>query len=332
MAFQEARVLLSAVELGFFSELAQGPLDAEQLRERLGLHPRGAHDFFDALVALGLLERHDGRYANAPETACFLDPAKPTYIGGALERASTHLYHVWGGRTEALRTGRPQAPESRPGCDRWAERYRTPAGVQQVVRAMTGSSREAMQAIARKFSWDRYRTFIDIGTAEGDLPVQVALAHPHLTGGRSNPPPVQPAFEAYVAACGLSHRLRFYPGDFFTDPLPAADVLVLGSVLHNWNLDQRRLLLAKAYAALPAGGALIVKEALIDDERRQNAAALLASLHTLLNSPEGANFTAAECRAWMAAAGFRGLAVAQLAGPYAMVVGCKEPPTGTSCA
>src|SRR5947207_3167734 len=77
--FWGSKALLSAIELGVFSELAEGgPLDGKALRERLGLHERSATDFFDALVALGMIERADGRYANTPATELFLDRAKPS--------------------------------------------------------------------------------------------------------------------------------------------------------------------------------------------------------------------------------------------------------------
>src|SRR5215212_808717 len=96
LAFFGSKALLSAVELGLFTELADGPLDAEPLRQRLGLHPRASRDFFDALVALGMLERVDGCYRNTAETGLSLDRAKPSYAGGILEMANDRLYPFWG--------------------------------------------------------------------------------------------------------------------------------------------------------------------------------------------------------------------------------------------
>jgi hypothetical protein len=117
--------------------------------------------------------------------------------------------------------------------------------------------------------------------------------------------------------------LRFYPGDFFEDPLPAADVLVMGHILHDWDLHEKRLLLEKAYEALPEGGALIVYEALIDDERRENAFGLLMSLNMLIETPAGFDFTGEDCSSWMRDAGFRETYVEHLVGPDSMVVGIK---------
>jgi SAM-dependent methyltransferase len=179
------------------------------------------------------------------------------------------------------------------------------------------------QAIARQFPWSEYGTFIDIGAAQGALPVQIARAHPHLTGGGFDLPVVGPVFEDYIAANGLQDRLRFYPGDFFKDPCPSADVLVMGHILHDWNLPQKLELLAKCHAALPPGGALIVYDAIIDDERRENALGLLMSLNMLIETPGGFDYTGAQCCAWMKEAGFSAARVEPLVGPDSMVIATK---------
>ena len=320
--FWGSKALLSAVELGLFSELAAGPLERETLRERLGLHPRSARDFFDALVALGMLERRGDAYANTPETGLFLDRAKPTYVGGLLEMLNARLYGFWGSLGEALRTGRPQN-EAKEGGNFFALLYDDPARLRQFLQAMTGVSLGAARAIAQKFPWKDYRTLADVGAAQGAIPVQVALAHPALTGWGFDLPVVRPIFEEYVASFGLSDRLRFQPGDFFADPLPGADVLVMGHILHDWDLDQKRLLLRKAHEVLPRGGALIVYEAIIDDERRANAFGLLMSLNMLIETREGFDYTGADCRQWMADVGFSDSYVQHLVGPDSMVVGIK---------
>jgi hypothetical protein len=321
--FWGSKALLSAVELGVFSELAEArALDGEALRERLGLHPRSATDFFDALVALGMLEREDGSYANTPATELFLDRAKPTYLGGLLEMANARLYPFWGSLTEGLRTGAPQN-EAKDGENFFEVLYADPARLAQFAGAMSAVSGGAAQAIAAKFPWRDHRSVIDIGCAEGAVPVQIALAHEHITGGGFDLPPIEPIFDAYVARVGLDERLSFTAGDFFADPLPEADVLVMGHILHDWDLDEKRLLLEKAHAALPAGGALIVYEAIIDDERRSNAFGLLMSLNMLIETPGGFDYTGADCQAWMQETGFRKSYVEHLAGPDSMVVGIK---------
>ncbi|MHC5541528.1 methyltransferase, partial [Singulisphaera rosea] len=291
---------------------------------RLGLHPRAARDFLDALVALGMLERTDGVYANTPESATFLDRDKPSYVGGMLEMANSRLYGFWGNLTEALRTGEPQnESKTSPGAGLFESLYGDPAQLRLFLQGMTGISLGAAIAIAHRFPWADYKTFIDIGGAQGALSVQVALAHSHLTGGNFDLPVVGPIFDEYAASFGLRDRLRFYPGSFFTDPLPSADVLVMGHILHDWSLDEKRMLIAKAYDALPPGGALLVYEALIDDDRRHNAFGLLMSLNMLVETSGGFDYTGADCSGWMKDAGFREARVEHLLGPDSMVVGIK---------
>jgi hypothetical protein len=322
-AFWASKTLLSAVELGLFSELASsGPLDGEALRKRLDLHPRSAIDFFDALVALGMLERENGLYRNTAETELFLDRAKPSYVGGLLEMLNARLFGFWNSLTEGLRTGEPQN-EAKTGGNLFEAIYSDPEVLRGFARAMSASSVGPAQAIASTFPWDRYKTVIDIGCAEGCVPVQVALAHEHMGGGGFDLPVVERLFDEYVAEAGLSDRLNFYTGDFFADELPNADVLVMGRILHDWDMEEKRLLLGKAYRALPEGGALIVYESIIDDDRRENAAGLLMSLNMLIETTGGFDYTGADCRRWMAEAGFRETDVKHLVGPMSMVVGFK---------
>jgi hypothetical protein len=322
LGFWGSKTLLTAVELGVFTALADSPHTAEELTICLELQRRGAADFLDALVALGMLERDGGAYRNTAETDLFLDRTKPSYVGGILDMANARLYPFWGSLTEALRTGLPQN-EAKRGENPFAAIYAEPDRLRQFLRAMTGISTGVAVALAQTFTWSRYSTFIDVGTAEGCVPVQLALRHPHLTGGGFDLPPVGPAFDDYVRSFELGDRLHFTPGDFFSDPLPRADVLILGRVLHDWDLEQKRMLLRKAHDALPQGGAVVVYDAIIDDERCTNAFGLLMSLNMLIETPGGFDYTGADCRGWLADAGFRDSYVEPLVGPDSMVVGIK---------
>jgi hypothetical protein len=323
MGFWASKTLLSAVELELFTHLAGHPQGLETLRARLGLHARSARDFLDALVALGFLHRTDEVYRNTAATDAFLDKHKPSYIGGILEMANARLYRFWGDLTEALRTGEPQNESKHGGTPLFQELYGDPERLEQFAAAMTGVSRGVNVELARRFPWADVATFADIGTAQGDTAVQIALAHPHLTGYGFDLPPLAPVFEDYVNQKEVSERLTFVPGDFFTDALPSVDVLVMGHILHDWNLEEKRALLRKAYDALPDGGSLIVYEAMIDDDRSSNAFGLLMSLNMLIETPGGFDFTPTECMGWMRDAGFRSARVEHLTGPDSMVVAVK---------
>jgi hypothetical protein len=323
LGFWPSKVLLSAIEMGVFTELANGPEPLEPLRGRLGLHGRSARDFLDTLVALGFLQRQNGKYANTPATDLFLDRKKPSYMGGILEMANHRLYPFWGHLTEALRTGNPQNEARTGDTPTFEALYADPARLREFLAAMSGISRGAAMAIAAKFPWSKYKTFCDVGAAQGDTASQIALAHSHLNGLGFDLPEVGPIFEEYVEALGLSQRLRFEPGSFFDAPLPKADVIVMGHILHDWDLETKRMLIRKAWEALPEGGAYIVYEAIIDDDRSKNAFGLMMSLNMLIETPGGFDYTGADCQGWMRDAGFRETRVEHLVGPDSMVIGIK---------
>jgi hypothetical protein len=322
LAFWGSKTLLSAIELGLFTILAGGPRSRGELADALRLHPRSARDFLDALVALRVLEREGDAYANTAESDLFLDRAKPQYIGGMLEMANARLYPFWGHLTEALHTGTPQN-EAREGGSFFDELYADPDRLRQFLHAMTGLSAGASMAIADKFPFERFETVLDVGCAEGGLLVTLARAHPHLRGTGFDLPVARGPFEEYVRSFGLEERLAFADGDFFDDPLPRADVVTLGHILHDWDLDEKRHLLAQAYDALPAGGAVIVFESLIDDDRRENTFGLLMSLNMLIETAGGFDYTGPDCEGWMREAGFSETYVQHLVGPDSMVVGIK---------
>ena len=325
-AFWKTKVLLSAVELGVFTLLAEGPADLPTLAASLGLHGRGARDFLDALVALDFLHREaDGRYANGPDADLYLDRRKPTYIGALLEHLNARHYQNWGHLTQALRTGAPQSGALATGS--YPALYANAATQELFLNGMSAGSLIAAKSLANRFAWHGYKSVIDIGTAQGCVPVEIARVHPHLTGGGFDLPSVEPAFVSYVQQHGLSGRLRFYPGDFFADPLPAADVLVMGRILHNWDIPVRKLLLEKTYRALPPGGALIVYDPLIDEERGLSAHGLLSSLNMLIETAGGSEYTAAECTDWMRQVGFCEIRSESLGDMHRAVIGFKPGPT-----
>ena len=323
LAFWASKTLLSAIELGLFTELARGSQSLDSISASVGLHPRSARDFLDALVALGFLQRNGDRYTNTPDTDLFLDCQKPSYIGGILEMANHRLYPFWAHLTEALQTGAPQNELKGGGPGLFETLYADPARLKEFLAAMTGISHGANLAIARGVPWKDYRTFVDVGTAQGDLAAQIALANPHLRGIGFELPQAGPIFEGYVTTLGVADRLAFVPGDFFKDALPKTDVVLMGHILHDWDLPTKKMLVRKAFDAVPAGGAFVVYDSVIDDDRSKNAFGLMMSLNMLIETPAGFDYTGADCQGWMKEAGFSATRVEPLVGPDSMVIGIK---------
>jgi hypothetical protein len=327
MGFWPSKTLLSAVELELFTQLGDDSMTAASIREVLGLHPRGVHDFLDALVALGLLERDgdgsEGRYRNTAEAAAFLDKRSPTYVGGMLEMSNARLYGFWSDLTEALKTGKPQNDVKHTGRPLFEEFYADPARLEQFMDAMTGISLGNFHALAEKFDFSRYGTVCDIGGATGQLCAVLAGHHPHLRLTTFDLPVVAPIAERAVAAAGLDERISIASGDFFADPLPKADVITMGMILHDWNLERKRHLIRTAYEALPDGGAYIIIENLIDDARRENVFGLLMSLNMLIEFGDAFDFTGRDFAGWCREAGFRHVEILPLTGPASAGIAYK---------
>ncbi|SJZ58842.1 Ketosteroid isomerase-related protein [Marinactinospora thermotolerans DSM 45154] len=320
IAYMKSRTLYSAVELGVFTALANGPVQGEELRQRLGLDPRGARDFFDALVALGLLERGEDGYANTVATSTLLaDPESDTYIGGLMEYTATQWYWSWGRLTDTLRSGRSHTYGD---TDPFEAIYGDPDLAERFRRAMAGGAVRAVMALPDAFPWKRYRTVADIGCSDGPVLARLLRTHPHLTGVGFDLPPVEAAFQRTVERHGLGDRMSFAAGDFRTGGLPRVDALIFGHVLLDWDVETRRMLLAKAYEALPDGGAVLIYDMMIDEERT-DLAGLLFKLHMLIDYPGGGTYTARECFDWLAEAGFRDLRSQSLAGPDRLVIAIK---------
>jgi hypothetical protein len=325
--FWSSKVLLTAVEFGLFTTLGDRRLRGETLGREIGLHPRGVFDFLDALVAMRFLDR-DGNgpealYANMPAGREYLDRASPRYVGGILEMLNARLFKFWHDLPEALRTGKPQNEVKHSGKPMFEELYSDLPRLEQFMGAMTGLSRLNFEAFATKFDFSPFKTLCDVGGATGLLCTEVARRHPHLRCTSFDLPVVEPIARKSIAAAGLSDRVATASGDFFQDALPKADLITMGMILHDWNLEKKMRLIRAAYDALPPGGALVAIEALIDDDRRENAFGLLMSLNMLIEFGDAFDFSGADFRRWCAEAGFRRFDVIPLAGPSSAAIAYK---------
>lgn len=297
-AFCDAKALLTAVELGLFTTLNAGPATEEEIRRALGLHGRGLSDWLDLLVELRMLERKDGRYANTTGADRYLVRGQESYIGGFIERSNRNLYPAWGRLSEALRTG-----ESQSGSDFGAV-VENPKILGQFINSMDAFIRVlGPQFIEAYDGWADYGSVLDVGGCRGALTAQIVKAHPHLTGKVFDLPQMEPFFQEKVAEQGLDGRMTFHGGSFFTDPLPSADIVVIGHVLHDWDREQRGFLVRKAYESVNPGGVLLVYDRMLDraSSRQVN---LVVSLDMLLVTDGGSEYTLDELRGHAREAGF----------------------------
>ena len=327
MGFWASKTLLTAVKLGLFTELAFGGRTAASIKAKLELHGRGLYDFLDSLVALGFLKR-DGLkesaiYSNAEDVDKFLDRNKPSYMGGVLEMSDRRLYAFWNDLEEGLKTGLPQNEEKHHGKSIFEELYADPEKLKSFTKAMSGIQIGNFMAFANKFDFSEYQTLCDVGGAGADLSAHVVMNNPQMHCTSFDLPPVQPVAKANIEELGLSDKISTVAGDFFKDSLPQADVITMGNVMHDWSVADKKVLMKKAYDALPEGGSLVVIESIIDDERRQNVFGLLMSLNMLIETKEGFDFTGQDFDSWAKDTGFKETYVMPLAGPSSAAVAIK---------
>jgi predicted O-methyltransferase YrrM len=326
MGFWASKTLLSAVELGLFTALDGQSMTADQLGDQLQLHERSRHDFLDALVSLKMLDRDgdgpEALYRNTAETGTFLDKSQASYIGGILEMANSRLYGFWNNLTEALRTGLPQN-EIKEGGDFFGALYADESRLEEFMLAMQGVQMGAFLALADKVDFSSAATLCDLGGANGALCAVIAQQHPHLSATIFDLPQVVSLAERYLAKTDVGDRVTVVGGDFFTDELPHADVLVMGNILHDWDEEQKKTLIGKAYEALHEGGRLIAIENVIDDARRDNTFGLLMSLNMLIELPGGFDYSGAQFDSWCKGAGFARTEVVPLAGPTSAAIAYK---------
>lgn len=306
--FFASQTLITAVELGVFSQLGATARSGPELQDLLGLHSRGVYDFLDALVALGLLAKQGhgdtALYSNTPESARFLDKSSEAYVGGIFTMSGNRLYRYWADLGEALRTGQPQSEAKRAGKPLFDEIFADPIKLREFCAAMAGLSRHNFDVFTDKFPFQRYRRHVDLGASTGLLSRLAVSKYPHLQAVAFDLPAVAEVTRECVTQWGLSAQIEVVGGSFFKDPIPRGDLITLGLILHDWNLEQKLQILRAAYAALEPGGALVVIENLIDDERRQNAFGLLMSLNMLVEFGDAFDYTFQDFAGWCQSVGF----------------------------
>ena len=331
MGFWASKVVLAAVDLGLFTLLTQKKMGGPEIKKqlKLGTSDRHIYDFLDALVSLGFLQREglldSAVYANTPETETFLDEKKPSFIGGILKMANHRLYHFWGDLEEGLKTGQAQN-ESKGNLMEgggFEMLYQDQQKLEEFMDAMRGIQTGNFMILADKFKFDDYQKMVDVGGADGWLSILVCQKHQKIHCTTMDLPPVGPLATKRIAGFGLQDRISFLGGDFMKDPIPAADVITMGNIIHGLDEETKQTLVNKVYQSLNKDGVLITIENVIDNDRRQNTFGLLMSLNMLIENGNAFDYTMDDFERWAKKAGFKKTERVALAGPTSAAIAFK---------
>jgi hypothetical protein len=327
MGFWASKTLLTAVNMKLFTHLAQGGKTGNQIKDLIGLHERSLYDFLDTLVALGFLNRkgllQDAVYTNSAEADLFLDQNKPSYIGGILEMSNNRLYTFWNDLEEALKTGKPQNESKSGEGSLFDAIYADEDRLKEFLHAMGGVQAGNFDSFARNFDFSGISTHCDIGGSGGNLCVHIAKNNSHMQCQSFDLPQVQPIAAQNFIDLGLSDRITAVAGDFFVDDLPGAELITMCNILHDWGEEDKKMLVDKAYKALPDHGTFVVIENIIDNERKQNAFGLLMSLNMLIETDDGFDYSMKDFEKWAKEAGFRSISKMPLTGPASALIALK---------
>ncbi|MEV6674712.1 methyltransferase [Streptomyces sp. NPDC051162] len=305
--FWAFKTLAAAHELGLFAGLDElGSATVPQVAAKLEIADRPARMLLTGCAALGLLETGDGgAFANSALAAAYLVPSRPYYFGGWVRILDRRLYPGWGRLTEALRTNAPTTWDPRTQESLFSGE--DPALLETFWQAMHSLSSSTARRLARAAGLGSYRRLLDVGGGSGAYAIELCRAHPSLRATVFDLPHVCPIAAAHAAEAGLGERIAVHPGDFLNDASlpPGHDLILLSMVLHDWDEPTGRALLTKCHAALPPGGAVVISELMVDDDRSGPVAAALMGLNMLVETVGGENYTAAEYSRWLTGTGFQ---------------------------
>lgn len=330
MGFWASKTLLTGVKFQLFTHLAEKQkLSGPEIKSLLDLKctDRNVFDFLDTLVTFGFLQREGiletAKYSNGVNTDFFLDKKKPSYLGGILEMSNNRLYKFWDNLENALLTGEPQNEIKNGAKHPFAELYKSPEKLKEFINAMGGIQLGNFMAFAQKFDFSGYKTLTDAGGAGAMLSIMVAKHQPHMQCISFDLPPVEPVARENIKRFNLSDRIKTASGSFFETDIPSSDIITMGNILHDWDEENKLILMKKVYDALPENGAFIVIENIIDDNRNKNTFGLLMSLNMLIETGHGFDYTFNDFNKWATQTGFRRTAHIPLAGPSSACIAYK---------
>jgi len=311
-AFQESRAILTGVELNVFTAIGPGAT-ASEVAARIQADRRGVEMLLHALAAVGLLEKRNGAFHNAPFAARYLDDASADSIRLATMH-SVALWTRWSTLTDCVRAGTSVLRDQlKNRSEEWTEAF---------IAAMHRNASERAPQVVHTIGVEGVRRLLDVGGGSGAYSIAFAQAAPALHAEVFDLPRVIRIAQRHIAAAGLEDRVTTRAGDFLADPLGTGfDLVYVSAICHMLDPDENRALLRKCYGALTPGGRLVIQDFILEPDKTAPKMAALFSLNMLVGTKGGASYSVEEYAAWMRETGFEDVRHSRLAGPAGLMIG-----------
>ena len=312
--FMAAKHLFAASELGVFEALVDSPATLDALAARTGLTSRAARIIADAMVALGLLERHGDLYRNGPAAARYLAGRTPADLRPLLRFWDKISYPSWEALAEALGSGPPREVFELDD----AQQEIVSAGIEAIL---AGPAR----ALSDVVDFSTHRRLLDVGGGTGSWSMAAVERHPHLHATVLELPVTADIARRRVQDAGLAERISVVAGDAMSDELPGGhDVFLLANLVHYWSPESNLALLGRVRKAAPVGGRVLLADFWTDPTHTQPVQAALMAGEFAVHLRDGDVYSVEEAQAWLAHTGWRFVEHCPLAGPQSVVVAVAE--------
>ncbi len=303
-AFRGSKAMFTAVELSLFDLLQGSPKDLMTLARETRTHPDALERLLDACAGLGLLDKQGNQYSNSPVAQAYLRRESPSTLVGYILYSNRALFPMWGHLEDAVREG----------THRWGQTFGHEGSIfehffssdearRDFLMGMNGFGMLSSPQVAAAFDLSAYKRIVDLGGATGHLALAALDLYPQMRAAVFDLPGAIETARALLAGTSGEGRINLIAGDFFTDPLPEADLFALGRILHDWSEEKIERLLRKIHNRLPKGGGLLIAERHLNDDKTGPLPALLQSLNMLVCT-EGKERTFSEYEELLHEAGF----------------------------
>ena len=322
-AFRRSKTMFAAVSLGIFDTLEDGPNSLAGLAKALDLNPDALERLLDACIGLHLLDRRGDDYENTPIASVYLCKRSPSRLTGYIGYSNDVMWKLWANLEGAIREGTHRWQQTF-GWDGpiFSHFFRTEDALREFLMGMHGYGVISSPHVVTAFDLGQFERLVNLGGATGHLAIAACHRYPNLRAVVFDLPGAVPLAREIVGASPEADRIEVTAGDFFTDPLPEADLYALGRILHDWSESKVLDLLKRIFDRLPPGGALLIAEKLLDDDKRGPRWAQMQNLN-MLTCTEGKERTFSEYEALLKQVGFSQVSGAKTPAPLDAVLAVK---------